>query len=523
MTLRLCFDRAMQIYSGYVLEARETFDGREVQMRVFHTRKDGERLGFDIVSETSPWLEVSNLNENELTHTLTRTLGNMLHRHPLKPPFDQNQIVVKRKTKAPGVNKGKGIKAVQLPTLSEPGDAPDKLNDDEKALLKLAGIPSSSFGMLNDYERSMLNMRAAYGPVQSWFKDAIPMTRKAAWGNNPPAAADDEISKAKDILDKIYKDKDEPISKSATKARIRILSSLVRLGATLDVTSHKNMLHPNAVVIVSGFPVHMGCGGGLGFFWPFFSAYGNTLAASMWSSKLLQEQLEALGLPVVHIDILNVAMLYNAHDDAVEWNARTELDKEIELMAKDVVDGDFRQILAQGHLASDAISKHLLKKNLNVKEDRNSVFGIDRKHPVIITPKTLFVSMFHPQMQLVSWSGELMAKILGRNVDKFVVLMAHGLGLSIPNGGTFGSQEGLVILDAQTRSGHMLRTATMVEFLVELRTMELIEKKAFLIEELPEVIRQLGQRVLEMTQAQAHAFKAKDPKRCVCLGSRTCC
>jgi hypothetical protein len=81
-------------------------------------------------------------------------------------------------------------------------------------------------------------------------------------------------------------------------------------------------------------------------------------------------------------------------------------------------------------------------------------------------------------MQLVSWSGELRAKNLGRNVDKFVVLMAHGLGLSIPNGGTFGSQEGLVILDAQTRSGHMLRTATMVEFLVELRAMELVEKKA---------------------------------------------
>ena len=93
-------------------------------------------------------------------------------------------------------------------------------------------------------------------------------------------------------------------------ARIDILKSLVRLGAVPDVICHKKILDPKAVVIVSGFPVHMGSGEGLGFIWPFFSAYGNTLAASMWNSKLLQEQLEALGLPVVHIDILNVAMLY---------------------------------------------------------------------------------------------------------------------------------------------------------------------------------------------------------------------
>ena len=91
--------------------------------------------------------------------------------------------------------------------------------------------------------------------------------------------------------------------------------------------------------------------------------------------------------------------------------------------------------------------------------------------------------------------------------------MAHGLGLSIPTGGKFGSQEGLAILDADGRNGHMLSTVTMVEFLIELRLMEFIQKKAFLIEEIPEVVRKLGERVLGMSQQQqADDFKAKDPK-----------
>ena len=89
---------------------------------------------------------------------------------------------------------------------------------------------------------------------------------------------------------------------------------------------------------------------------------------------------EALGLPVVHIDILNVVMLYNAHDNVDEWEARPELDQEIEQMAKFVVDGDFRQILAQGRLASDAISLELKKKYPNAKDDRNSVLCFDKKH-----------------------------------------------------------------------------------------------------------------------------------------------
>ena len=367
-------------------------------------------------------------------------------------------------------------------------------------------------------------MRAAYGPVDEFFKAAIPMTNEAVWcqNGNPPKLHLSEEVHVKKLFDKV--NNDGPISASAQDARIRILKSLVRLGAVLDVTSHKNMLDPKAVLIVSGFPVHMGSFGGLGFFWPFFSAYGNTLAASMWSSKLLQEQLEALGLPVVHIDILNVAMLYNAHDNIEEWAARPELDQEIQQMAELVAEGDFRQILAQGRLASNAISLELIKKYPNVKEQTKTDLNIDNKHAIIVTPKTLFVSMFHPQMQLVSWSGKLKAKQLGKDVDKFVLLMAHGLGLSIPTGGKFGSQEGLAILDADGRNGHMLRTATMVEFLIELRLMEFIEKKAFLIEELPEVVQELGKRALGITtQDQADDFKAKDAQRCVCLVSRTCC
>ena len=62
-----------------------------------------------------------------------RTLGNMVHPHLRKTPFSPNQIVVTRRTKAPGAMSGKGKKAEQLPTMSDPGDAPDKLNDDEKA------------------------------------------------------------------------------------------------------------------------------------------------------------------------------------------------------------------------------------------------------------------------------------------------------------------------------------------------------------------------------------------------------
>jgi hypothetical protein len=112
------------------------------------------------------------------------------------------------------------------------------------------------------------------------------MTSEAAWGKNgnPPELYFSEEDHVKKIFDQV--NNDGPISASAKDARIRILKSLVRLGAVLDVTSHKKMLDPKAVaVIVSGFPVHMGSGGGLVFFWPFFSAYGNTLAASMWSSK----------------------------------------------------------------------------------------------------------------------------------------------------------------------------------------------------------------------------------------------
>ena len=108
------------------------------------------------------------------------------------------------------------------------------------------------------------------------------MKRPGGKNGTPPKLFFNEETHAKKIFDQIKKD--GPISDSAKEARIRILKSLVRLGAVLDVTSHKKMLDPKAVVIVSGFPVHMGSGGGLVFFLAFFLSAG-TRNLPKWNSR----------------------------------------------------------------------------------------------------------------------------------------------------------------------------------------------------------------------------------------------
>ena len=94
--------------------------------------------------------------------------------------------------------------------------------------------------------------------------------------------------KVKELLKDIKNDED--ISNSAKKARIDILKSLVRLGAVPDVTCHKKILDPKAVVIVSGFPVHMGSGGGLGFIWPFLQTQNATKSLPSYVMSLRPRQ-----------------------------------------------------------------------------------------------------------------------------------------------------------------------------------------------------------------------------------------